>query len=120
MKIFPLTIETHTLNRKNYYTGIFLNTLLLLSSLVLVLIRIYTLKSGNNNPAYIYQLAKYIIFFALLNIIYGLSFIIPSDFSVTKKVIYSILILAGIFPPLYLVFPIFQFTVFRKMITNWN
>jgi len=79
------------------------------------------MKYGSNTVEENTKLMEYgllIILFAISNIIYGLIFIIKSKLSIIKKVIYCVLTLAGIFPPLYLIFPIFQFTVFRKMMNT--
>jgi len=109
------------MTKKSYNIGIFLNLFLFFSCILLLII--YIIKHKTNSLVENQELMKYglfIILFAICNIIYGLNFIIKSKFKVPKKLIYSILLLIGIFPPLYIIFPIFQFTIFRNMVKTTN
>lgn len=109
------------MTKQSYYIGIFLNLLLFIPCIILLVI--YVMKAEANSPVENYKLAEYglvIALFAVFYIIYGLIFVIKSKFKVLKKIIYSLLLLAGILPPLYFIFPMLQFTVFRNMTKATN
>jgi len=101
---------------KNFYKiGIFLNSILFFSVFSILIARIFSENSPIKN--YFFYLAGFlIIFLALANIIYGLIFVAKSSLQNFQKFFCGAILLAGIFPPLYFIFPIFQFTLFRKML----